>query len=625
MADDPTQPNQCTLAVEHDDDEVAQAPNGWAILKSLNPAYPDYPLVDNEVVLGRQPNSTIHFNDMNISGKHCAIIKTSDPGDAQAIAFLYDHSTNGTYIDGIKVGKGNRFLLSNGQEIGLVGKKQGQEKIAFIYHACEKEEEDDGGPQRKYHIGETLGSGNFATVKLAVDKKTGDKFAIKIIDKKKFMMNSSSRKDALMDEVKILQQLNHKNIIHIQEVFDTERTLFLVLELVEGGELLDDILDNCFYKEDKAKEFFRQLVNAVKYLHDQGIAHRDLKPQNILLKHKRDECDDAIKLSDFGLSRTIGEGSFMKTMCGTPQYLAPEILTNGANGAGGYGKEVDCWSMGAILYVMLCGHPPFDDSQDISIFEQIRNAVYEFPDEDWATVSAEAKDLIKRLLTANPSKRYSCNQILEHPWYNKSNTLEALLEKDKENGDRLLGKRKSEDSLLPIQADANGGGDSVVAVLKKSKSQLGDQGNGNSNMSIGSGGGGGTGSNMSIGSTNSNSSGNMMRDDSDTDDENDTKDIKPISPIKSKSSLGSNGNLAASINNNNLSSGGGSGGISTTTTASTATSSSGGGGSGQNSPPVFSVPAPKTPTKELPMCMFGDKCYRKNPQHFKEYRHPGKK
>eukprot|EP01133_Synstelium_polycarpum_P003627 gene3627-4156_t len=450
MSDDATQ--ACTLAVDPDDEVSSGKKPGWGILKSLNSLYSDFPLYEDETTIGRQASSTLHFNDMNISGKHCTIKKEGDnfDGSGPVIAFLYDQSTNGTYVDGIKVGKGNRFLLSTGQEIALVlSKKQGQEK----------DNDDEGGPHKKYLVGETLGQGNFATVKLGVDKKTGDKFAIKIIDKKRYSMTSSGRKDSLMDEVNILRALDHPNIIHIQEIFNTEKTLYLVLELVEGGELLNDILTHGFYNEDKAKFFFRQIVNAVKYLHDRDIAHRDLKPENILLKNQKvdyESTPDLIKISDFGLSRTIAEGSFMKTMCGTPQYLAPEILTNGSNGIGGYGKEVDCWSLGGILYVMLCGYPPFEESRDISIFEQIRKAVFGFPEEDWAIVSAEAKDLIKRLLTVSPSKRYSCNLILEHPWYNPNSSLESLLEKDRlttnEESPKVLGKRKSEDSLLAMDA-----------------------------------------------------------------------------------------------------------------------------------------------------------------------------
>lgn len=181
-------------------------------------------------------------------------------------------------------------------------------------------------------------------MKLCVHRETAQKYALKIIDKKKYAMNSSSRKNALMDEVNILTKVSHPNIIGIKEVFDTDKSLYIVLELyvhgvilfccvvvvdhkknsVTGGELYDRITSLGRFTEDRARMVFRQIAEAVAYLHSQDIAHRDLKPENILMKSPD---SDQVKISDFGLSRIIGEGSFAKTMCGTPQYLAPEILT----------------------------------------------------------------------------------------------------------------------------------------------------------------------------------------------------------------------------------------------------------------------------------------------------------
>eukprot|EP01132_Coremiostelium_polycephalum_P005918 gene5918-7367_t len=672
MSDDPTQ-QACTLALDHDEEFSGnELKKGvWAILKSLNPSYPDYQLTLDESTFGRHPTSTFHFNDKNISGLHCTIKKeSSDNDEGPIIAFIMDQSTNGTFMDGIKIGKGNRCLLTSGQEIALyLNKKQIQDKISFIYQAVEKEIEEEGGPQKKYLVGETLGAGNFATVKLAVDKKTGAKFAIKIIDKKKYFMNSSTRKDALMDEVNILMGLNHPNIIHIQEIFDTTKTLYLVLELVECGELLNDILSNAFYPEAKAKAFFKQIVNGVLYLHNQGIAHRDLKPENILLKNKKPDAPDSIKLSDFGLSRTIGEGSFMKTMCGTPQYLAPEILTNGANGASGYGKEVDCWSLGAILYVMLCGYPPFDESKDISIFEQIRGGIYEFSEDDWSGVSEEAKDLIKRLLNVNPSKRYTCQQILNHPWYNSQLKLDDLLKSEQlqqlqkqssspslsstttsttstssnidvninNNNNKTLGKRKSDDGIITTSFNSgsfnnnnvctnssnnnNNNHDTVTTpTVKKSKNTIVND-NDDKSSKIDS----------------------SSQDDSDTDEDDD--ETQPINPSNI------NGSSPPPP-------------LTKQTTPTTLSSKLAPMNISSPSPPapqqsnpqqqqphinnktnnnnVFATPLPKqpspnlqsqqqqqqqapsSPTSALPMCMYGEKCYRKNPDHLRKYSHPPK-
>jgi len=273
----------------------------------------------------------------------------------------------------------------------------------------EAKEVEQGGPQQSYDIRETLGTGTFATVKTAINKQSGEKFAMKIIDKQKFLQNAR-RKDALMDEVRVLKSVSHENIIKIHDVFETSKSLYLVLELVTGGELFDRVLKGAL-PEATAKNMFAQMLNSIGYLHGQGIAHRDLKPENILLKSAD---SDIIKLSDFGLSRILDEGSFMKTVCGTPQYVAPEVLTRATKE--GYGKAVDLWSLGVILYVLLSGTMPFEEDGQTTLFEKVKKGVFKFPAKQWKGVSEEAKNLIKGLLVVDPSQRLTVQQALEHPW-----------------------------------------------------------------------------------------------------------------------------------------------------------------------------------------------------------------
>jgi len=329
---------------------------------------------------------------------------------------LYDHSTNGTYINHEVIGKGAKKLLQNGATVDFLFRGKGKEpNISFIFQDCKKEEEEQheaGGPHQFYHIMHFLGSGTFAEVRLAIEKTTGERYALKIIDKKKFLFSTSAtkRQISIMDEVKILSQLDHPNIIGIKRAFETESYLYLVLELVSGGELLDKIATEKKFSEDKARYYFRQILEATKYLHEQGIAHRDLKPENILLTD-----DDLIKLSDFGLSRVVDQTSFMKTICGTPQYVAPEIH-NSSRSAVGYGLACDLWSSGVILYFMLVGYHPFSDTRPSPVYEQIQNGDYEFSLEDWTLISPSAKYLIKRLLTTDPRKRITAAQALEAAW-----------------------------------------------------------------------------------------------------------------------------------------------------------------------------------------------------------------
>jgi len=215
----------------------------------------------------------------------------------------------------------------------------------------------------------------------------------------------------LQTEVDILTQVEHPHIIYLKEVFDTPDTLYLVMELILGGELFDKITEIGAYSERTAAELVRNIVSAVEYLHSMQIAHRDLKPTNLLLKSSDDLTD--VKIADFGLSKILGENTMMQTACGTPIYVAPEVLTGEA-----YEREVDMWSIGVITYILLCGFPPFfdDGSNMAKLFDQILGGDFDYPEEYWEDVSDEAKDFIDNLLIVDPKCRFTAAQALEHPW-----------------------------------------------------------------------------------------------------------------------------------------------------------------------------------------------------------------
>jgi len=256
-----------------------------------------------------------------------------------------------------------------------------------------------------YEFKEELGQGEFAVVMRAVHKETGQEYAIKCIEKHDV---DTSR---LQTEVDILTQVEHPHIISLEEVFDTPDTLYLVMELITGGELFDKITEIGAYSEKTAAELVINIVSAVQYLHDRGIAHRDLKPTNLLLKNEDDLTN--VKIADFGLSKIMGDNTMMQTACGTPIYVAPEVLSGEA-----YEKEVDMWSIGVITYILLCGFPPFfDDGSNMGkLFEQIMCGEFDYPEEYWEDISDEAKDFIDNLLMVETDLRFTADQALEHPW-----------------------------------------------------------------------------------------------------------------------------------------------------------------------------------------------------------------
>jgi len=260
---------------------------------------------------------------------------------------------------------------------------------------------------KKYDIDKgTLGSGNFAVVKKCspkADKNTV--YAVKIIDKSKVEdMGDIER------EIEIMCLVDHPNVIKLIEIFDEPKKMNLVMELVTGGELFDKIVEVGNYSEKDAAKVMYTLCGALDYLHGKQVVHRDLKPENILLASK--EPDALIKVADFGLARMISGKDMMKTACGTPGYVAPEVLQNKGYSSG----AVDLWSAGVILYILLCGFPPFYEEELPALFDQILKGRYDFPSPWWDAISADAKDLVRRMLTVDPKKRITAAEVLQHKW-----------------------------------------------------------------------------------------------------------------------------------------------------------------------------------------------------------------
>uniref|UniRef100_A0A3Q3T322 Calcium/calmodulin-dependent protein kinase IGa n=1 Tax=Mastacembelus armatus TaxID=205130 RepID=A0A3Q3T322_9TELE len=247
-----------------------------------------------------------------------------------------------------------------------------------------------------------MGSGSFSEVFMVKEKKTGKLYALKCLEKKHLAHSN------LENEINVMRRIKHENVVGLEDFYESQTHYYLVMQLVSGGELFDRILDKGIYTEKDASTVIKQVLQAVRYLHENSIVHRDLKPEN-LLYYNTDE-NAKIMVSDFGLSKTLEHG-VMSTACGTPGYVAPEVLAGKP-----YSKAVDCWSIGVISYVLLCGYPPFFEENETLLFSKIMKAEYAFHSPFWDDISESAKGFIRNLMEKNATKRFTTEQALRHPW-----------------------------------------------------------------------------------------------------------------------------------------------------------------------------------------------------------------
>ncbi|XP_046475467.1 calcium/calmodulin-dependent protein kinase II isoform X10 [Neodiprion pinetum] len=258
-----------------------------------------------------------------------------------------------------------------------------------------------------YDLKEELGKGAFSVVRRCVQKSSGLEFAAKIINTKKLSARDFQK---LEREARICRKLQHPNIVRLHDSIQEENFHYLVFDLVTGGELFEDIVAREFYSEADASHCIQQILESVHHCHHNGVVHRDLKPENLLLASKAKGA--AVKLADFGLAIEVqGEQQAWFGFAGTPGYLSPEVLKKEP-----YGKPVDIWACGVILYILLVGYPPFWDEDQHRLYAQIKAGAYDYPSPEWDTVTTEAKNLINQMLTVNPTKRITASEALKHPW-----------------------------------------------------------------------------------------------------------------------------------------------------------------------------------------------------------------
>ncbi|GLU14029.1 hypothetical protein SLE2022_306230 [Rubroshorea leprosula] len=306
----------------------------------------------------------------------------------------------------------------------------------------------------KYEVGRTLGEGTFAKVKFARNVETGENVAIKILDKEKVLKHKMIGQ--IKREISTMKLIRHPNVIRMFEVMASKTKIYIVLEFVTGGELFDKIASKGRLKEDEARKYFQQLINAVDYCHSRGVYHRDLKPENLLL-----DANGVLKVSDFGLSalpQQVRDDGLLHTTCGTPNYVAPEVINN----KGYDGAKADLWSCGVILFVLMAGYLPFEDSNLMALYKKIFKADFTCP--PW--FSSSAKKLILRILDPNPLTRITIAEVIENDWFKKGykpptfeqenvslDDVDAIFN-DSGNSKNLVVERREEGPAAPVPMNA---------------------------------------------------------------------------------------------------------------------------------------------------------------------------
>ena len=293
-----------------------------------------------------------------------------------------------------------------------------------------------------YDCTKKLGKGGYGKVFQVKNKSTNKLYACKKLSK----LNIKNLQK-LQNEIEVLMKMDHPNIVKLYEVFESQNSLYLIMEECCGGELFDRILHrintNNMYTEREACLLMKQIIGAIEYCHNNGIAHRDLKPENLLYLKEGSEENNPLKIADFGLSQSINLKKMLTSKVGTSYYVPPEIL------AGNYTEKCDIWSAGIILYILLSGEPPFNGPNDETIFARIKTYKYEFPEQKWSKISVEAKDLLTKMLIQE-DKRLSASQVLQHPWFDIIKNEKITFEKLNFGKDNFFKEYKDSNQLKKI-------------------------------------------------------------------------------------------------------------------------------------------------------------------------------
>ncbi|KAJ2244680.1 hypothetical protein GGH97_003113 [Coemansia sp. RSA 475] len=413
----PTQPfEETTQATQDDVSQTSQQAVGKLVWKRNHDIY-----LDSPVVVGRHRSCHIQVTSAVSSNRHCTISASFDKESNDYLVLCKDLSSNGTFWNSKKIGKEQTVILEHGDVIEI---KKGY-YFTFLRLTKKREVNEADLVDSKYQITETvLGKGTFAEIRLAYQKDSQQQMAVKIMDKKNFSMNGTAGGGTnYVHEINLLRGIRHPNIVRVYDVCETSKHVYIFMPLLRGGDLFDYIYSHERLDEDEAKFIVYQVLLALKYLHDANIAHRDLKPENTLLVSK--DAYSQVLLTDFGMAKAAGQKELMKTMCGTFQYIAPEMLAPGVRPGqtleAGYTTAVDCWSLGVMTYAMVSGMLPFSDEDGSPhvLFAQIKSGNLDFSAPCWRELSIECQSFIVKLLQVDPRVRMSVDRAFKHPWIAK--------------------------------------------------------------------------------------------------------------------------------------------------------------------------------------------------------------
>ncbi|KAJ2546378.1 hypothetical protein EV175_005623 [Coemansia sp. RSA 1933] len=387
-------------------------------------------LLDDGYTIGRFDDCDITLDRSFISGKHCRLYMEPAADPKKHNLYILDTSTNGTYINDRVLGRGNCTILLHKDRVGFLQTTSAlPSDIALEYSVEFTDANNHTGNDcpdisseilRLYDFKREIGAGNFAKVWLAIHKQSGMACACKVINKKRHLFSTGLSK-VFEREISIMKQLNHPNIVPLHELQVNRDRIYIFMEYLEGGDLFTYLSDNGSFTETSSRPIFRQICDAVHYLHANRITHRDIKLDNILIKTASNGSIHSVKIADFGLARAVGDGDLMKTICGTPSYLAPEIICRTSTSTP-YSKDVDMWALGVVLYALHTNSFPFSrlfqngqpSANSIDAYHQaskLTDANLKF-----VCLSESLRDLITKMLQVDPARRITIEAVIHHTW-----------------------------------------------------------------------------------------------------------------------------------------------------------------------------------------------------------------